>query len=234
MLLHGFGGSARSWDEVRAASGGEPYPALALDLRGHGARSADRPVTIDACVDDVLAVAPARFALAGYSLGGRVALRVALAAPERVARLVLVATTAGLEDPAQREARARSDDALADALLAEGLDAFAARWSAQPLFSGDPTEVRRSQESELRAGDADGLAAALRGCSPGRVAPVWRDLATLTMPTTVLVGGRDARYVGLGRRLAAALPDAELVVVEGAGHGLLREAPDAVAREVWR
>ena len=39
MLLHGFGGSARSWDAVRASPGGEPYPALALDLRGHGGSS---------------------------------------------------------------------------------------------------------------------------------------------------------------------------------------------------
>ena len=48
------------------------------------------------------------------------------------------------------------------------------------------------------------------------------------MPATVLAGADDPKFVALGERLAAALPDAELVVVAGAGHGLPREAPEAV------
>ena len=49
------------------------------------------------------------------------------------------------------------------------------------------------------------------------------------MPTTIVVGGEDAKFVALGERLAQAIPDAELVIVPGAGHGLPREAPDALA-----
>jgi 2-succinyl-6-hydroxy-2,4-cyclohexadiene-1-carboxylate synthase len=52
------------------------------------------------------------------------------------------------------------------------------------------------------------------------------------MPATVLAGARDAKFVALGERLAAALPRAELVVVEGAGHGIPREDPSAVASAI--
>jgi 2-succinyl-6-hydroxy-2,4-cyclohexadiene-1-carboxylate synthase len=233
VLLHGFGGSAGSWDAVRARPGGEPYPALAPDLRGHGAARGRRPVAMEDCVADVLAAVPARCVLAGYSLGGRVALRVALRAPERIERLVLVATTAGLEGDAERRSRIEADDALAAHLRETGAASFAARWSAQPLFAADPPAVRAAQEAEIAAGDPDGLAEALSGLSPGRVPPVWDRLGELDVPVTLLAGERDERYVALAHRLAAGLPDARVVVVPGAGHGLLREAPDEVRAAIW-
>jgi 2-succinyl-6-hydroxy-2,4-cyclohexadiene-1-carboxylate synthase len=66
------------------------------------------------------------------------------------------------------------------------------------------------------------------------MAPRWERLATLTMPATVLAGAGDPKFVALGERLAAALAKAELVVVPGAGHGLPREAPDAVVAALTR
>ncbi|MDP9346093.1 MAG: alpha/beta fold hydrolase, partial [Actinomycetota bacterium] len=69
----------------------------------------------------------------------------------------------------------------------------------------------------------------LRGVGTGAMAPLWERLGELPMPTTVVVGAEDAKFVAVGERLAAALPDAELVVVPRAGHGLPREAPQAVA-----
>src|ERR1700674_2117747 len=90
VLLHGFGGTRRAWDGVLAALPAERYRPLALDFPGHGAfAEAQRPITFEGCVEHVLALSPARFTLCGYSLGGRIALHVALAAPERVERLVL-------------------------------------------------------------------------------------------------------------------------------------------------
>ena len=109
VLLHGFAGTGRGWDAVVERLDAERYTALAPDLRGHGAARDRRPVTIEDCVADVLSAAPERFDLCGYSMGGRLALHVALAAPERVGRLVLVSTTAGIEDAAERASRRGSD-----------------------------------------------------------------------------------------------------------------------------
>ena len=110
VLLHGFGGTRRAWDRVTALLDRERYLPLAIDLPGHGqAADAPRPITFRGCVDHVLELAPGRFELCGYSLGGRVALHVALQAPERVSRLVIVAANPGIEDETERERR-RADD----------------------------------------------------------------------------------------------------------------------------
>jgi 2-succinyl-6-hydroxy-2,4-cyclohexadiene-1-carboxylate synthase len=144
VLLHGFGGTRRTWDRVAALLDTERYRPLALDLPGHGEAAAERPLTFERCVEQVLAEAPERFVLCGYSLGGRVALRVALAAPQRVARLLLVACHAGIEDAEQRSERRRADAELAAQLERGQLEQFIARWRELPLFAGDPPEVARA------------------------------------------------------------------------------------------
>jgi 2-succinyl-6-hydroxy-2,4-cyclohexadiene-1-carboxylate synthase len=232
VLLHGFAGTRRGWDLVSASADAERYRPLALDLRGHGAARAARPVTFAACGADVLAAAPARFALCGYSMGGRLALHVALAAPDRVQRLVLVAATAGIEDDAERAARRAADERLAAFAERASIEQFADRWGAQPLFAGDPPAVAAFARADTLRNDPRALAAVLRGIGTGVMRPLWQQLGRLRMPVTVLAGERDPRYVALGERLVAALPDARLVVVPGAGHGLPREAPQAVAAAI--
>jgi 2-succinyl-6-hydroxy-2,4-cyclohexadiene-1-carboxylate synthase len=233
VLLHGFAGTGAMWAGVRVALG--PGAGIQTpDLRGHGARSAVRPVSFAGCVADVLAVAPPRFVLGGYSQGGRIALHVALAAPERVSALVLVAATAGIDDAEDRAARRRADTALALELQRDGLAQFAVAWTTQPLFAEDPPIARAAQRADIARCTPDGLAAALRGIGTGEMEPLWDRLPELTMPAQVVVGERDVKYTALGERLAATLPDATLTVVPGAGHGLPREAPEAVAGVIAR
>ena len=228
VLLHGFAGTRRAWDPVVERLDRERYTPLAPDLRGHGDARDARPVTFEACVADVLAAAPERFVLCGYSMGGRIAQHVALAAPERIERLVLVATTAGLADEAERAARRADDERLAAFADGASIEQFADRWAAQPLFAGTPPDAARIWREDLLRNDPRALAAVLRGIGTGAMAPLWERLPALTMPATVLAGADDPKFVALGERLAAALPDAELVVVRGAGHGLPRETPEAV------
>lgn len=234
VLLHGFAGTGRMWEPVIAGLDGAPYLPLAPDLRGHGAAAARRPVTFEACVADIIGLVDGPFALCGYSMGGRVALHVALAARERVTRLVLVATTAGIEDAEERAARVRDDAALADAVEAGTIEDFVARWSAQPLFAGDPPHAVAAWQADQRRNEPAGLAAALRGIGTGSMAPLWDRLGELTMPADVLAGERDQKFRALGERLAATLPNATLTIVAGAGHGLPREAPAAIAEAIRR
>jgi 2-succinyl-6-hydroxy-2,4-cyclohexadiene-1-carboxylate synthase len=232
VLLHGFAGTRHGWGPVADRLDRERYRPLALDLRGHGDARDRRPIGFDACVADVAAAAPARFTLCGYSLGGRVALHVALAHPERVARLVLVASTAGIEDDGERARRRADDERLAEQIERGTIAAFADRWTALPLFEGTPAAAAAVWREDLERNDPRALAAALRGLGAGAMAPLWDRLGALRMPVTVLAGERDARYRALGERLTAVLPDARLVVVPGAGHGLPREAPGAVAAAI--
>lgn len=236
--LHGFGGAGRSWDAVRAElarQGGDPDRLITPDLRGHGTAADRRPVDIDHVLDDVSAVvrdagADGPVTLAGYSMGGRIAAQLALRDPGPLAQLVLISSTFGLDDPRERAARRDADDRLARELEADGLERFAARWGALPLWDGDPPAARAAQRAELAAGDAEGLAAALRGLGPGAVPAVGDRLATLAVPLRVIVGGRDSRYRAIGARLVDLAPQsAGEVVVADAGHGLLRESAASVA-----
>jgi 2-succinyl-6-hydroxy-2,4-cyclohexadiene-1-carboxylate synthase len=229
VLLHGFAGTRRAWDGVVERLDPERHRPLALDLPGHGEHAdAERPISFVGCVEHVLARAPERFALCGYSLGGRVALHVALAAPERVSRLVLVSSTAGIEDDAERAERAAADQRLADELEHGPFEDFVERWRTQPLFADEPPEVgARAREDQLR-NRPDALAAVLRGLGAGKMTPLWDRLEELPMLVTVLVGERDAKFRALGRRMVNLIPAAELLVVPG-GHGLPLENPDAVA-----
>jgi pimeloyl-ACP methyl ester carboxylesterase len=84
VLLHGFAGTRQTWDRVIAQLDPQRYRPLALDLPGHGESSSyERLITFEGCVEQVLAAAPRRFVLCGYSMGGRIALHAALAAPDR-------------------------------------------------------------------------------------------------------------------------------------------------------
>ncbi len=257
VLLHGFGGTRRAWDGVvglaetgtdsgdtssarileSASAGGacppasvdpKRYRSLALDLPGHGeAADAPGPISFASCTERVLAASPERFVLCGYSMGGRVALHVALAAPERVARLVLISTTAGIEDAAERARRREADRALAEDLERGPYEEFVERWRTQPLFADEPPDVRaRAREDQLR-NRPDALAAVLRGVGTGEMQPLWDRLPELEMPVIVLVGERDRKFLALGRRMAELPPSGELLVVPG-GHGLPLENPTAI------
>jgi 2-succinyl-6-hydroxy-2,4-cyclohexadiene-1-carboxylate synthase len=230
VLLHGFSQTHRAFDGVIAALAAERYRPLAPDLPGHGAAGDRRPITFTSCIEDLVSSAPPRFALCGYSQGGRIALHLALAHPDRVSRLVLVSTTAGIEDPAARAARRAADEALAARVERAPLADFVARWRDQPLFADEPPVVRAAAVADQLRNRPSGLAAALRGLGTGAMRPAWERLGELEVPVVVLAGERDQKFVGLGRRLVDALPDASLEIVPGAGHGLLLEAPQAVAR----
>ena len=218
VLLHGFSQTGASWRAVIDALG-ERYTPLAPDLRGHGSAGAARPVGVEACVADVAAAAPDRFALAGYSMGGRLALR-----------LVLIGTTAGIADPLERDARREADEALAEELDG-GLDieAFARRWARQPILRGQPPEVAAAAHEDRLRNDPTGLAAALRGLGPGAYDPVWSRLGELRMPVIVIAGERDAKYAKLAERMVARLPRARALIVPATGHAVHLEAPAIVA-----
>ncbi len=229
VLLHGFAGTHRAWDGVIERLDPERYRPLALDLPGHGEHA-------DARAPDLLrglrgaraGAAPERFALCGYSLGGRVALYVALAAPERVSRLVLVSTTAGIEDADERAQRRAADHRLADELEGGAQEDFVARWCAQPMFAEDPPAVDELAREDYRRNRPEAIAAVLRGIGTGEMAPLWDRLNELTMPATILVGDRDTKFLALGGRLARMLPKAVMTTVPG-GHRLPLENPGAVA-----
>jgi len=231
VLLHGFTQTGESWHSIRSGLA-QRYRVVAPDILGHGYASGDRPVTLGAAVREVVDVAPEHFRLAGYSMGARIALSVALAYPRRVDRLVLIGATAGIADPVARRERGLADDLLADRIARMGIEEFADEWGAQPIFATQPRAVAAAlREDRLRSTPA-GLAEALRGLGQGAFDPVWDRLGELEMPVTLIVGSQDGKYLGLAGEFATRLPGVRLVVVPGAGHAAHLEAPAVAIAEI--
>jgi len=221
-MLHGFAGTARHWDGVVALIDRERYSPLALELADA------QPLGLAGAIELIAASAPERFVLCGYSMGGRVALNVALALPERVSRLVLVSASAGIDDPVARRDRLAADERLAGEIEAGTVEDFVTRWRGTPLFAADPDWVHELIAQDTRRLTREQIASTLRAFSPGLLPAVTDRLGELAMPAVVLAGSRDSGYCALGKRLARALPGGDYVGVTGAGHRVTLEAPAAV------
>lgn len=241
LLLHGFTGSGREWDGVVGALG-QGVRAVAVDLIGHGQSGAPADparYAPERAVDDLRALLDAlnieRAHVVGYSLGGRVALRLALDAPRRVAGLVIVSATAGIEDDGARAARRADDLALAQRIEREGVERFADEWESADLFASEralPAARRAAMRRVRLAQRPGGLADSLRGMGQGAWAPLWDRLAEISAPTVVVTGERDGGYTAAGARIASLVAGARHVVVPAAGHAVHRERPAEVAETV--
>ena len=228
VLLHGFTHTGASWDPVVSALG-ERYRALAIDIRGHGSASGREPVALEGVLEDLAAVAPGRFTLVGYSMGGRIALHAALALPERIERLVLIGASPGIADPAEREARLRDDERLAGEIESMSIEAFAHRWAQTPVLAGQPPDVLAAAHADRLRNRPAGLAAALRGLGNAALPSLWERLGEIRTPVALVVGERDEKFRAIADQMAAGLPAAEVIVAPGAGHAVHLEAPARVA-----
>jgi 2-succinyl-6-hydroxy-2,4-cyclohexadiene-1-carboxylate synthase len=228
VLLHGFTHTGASWDRVGAALA-ERYRPLAPDIRGHGSASGVEPVSLDAVIGDLESLAPPTFTLAGYSMGGRIALHLALARPERMKRLVLIGASPGLADPAERSARRVSDEQLAEEIERSTIEVFAQRWAQTPVLAGLPADVAAPVHADRLRSTPAGLARALRGLGTGALPSLWDRLGELRTPVTLIVGERDEKFRGIAAQMAGVWPEARLEVVAGAGHAVHLEAAARVA-----
>ncbi|HKX18425.1 MAG TPA: 2-succinyl-6-hydroxy-2,4-cyclohexadiene-1-carboxylate synthase [bacterium] len=241
VLLHGFTGSAAGWAAHLPALAARHF-TIAIDMLGHG--GSDAPVDaarygIVYVAGDVLAVldclAIARAAVLGYSMGGRAALFLAVAAPERVTALILESVSPGIADPGERAVRRRQDAELADAIERDGVQAFVDRWERLPLFASQarlPGGVRSAVRAQRAAHSARGLANSLRGLGQGTQPPLFDRLPTVAMPALLIAGALDGRYAALGREMSRSMRAARLVVVPDAGHTVHLEQPEVFQRAV--
>lgn len=233
LALHGFTGSGETWRPFAARWPG--VRVIAPDLPGHG-RSLGLPAGIGPTIELLLALADARgierFAVLGYSMGGRIALRLALAAPQRVRALIVESASPGIEDAAGRRARVAADERLAQRIEREGVEAFVDYWQSLPLWrsqAGLPAVVREALRAQRLGNDARGLAASLRAAGAGVDLPLGDRLGGLSCPVRCVAGMLDDRYCDHARAIAAAVADGRAEIVPQAGHAVHLEQPDRFA-----
>ena len=236
-FLHGFTQRGRSWREVISKMP-EGYMSVVLDLRGHGETQAKpgAPCSMDACTSDLLMLwdhlGIGQTHLVGYSMGGRLALHIAARHPERILSLCTIGAHAGL-DPENRLGRQQGDEALAQRIESDGLEAFANYWGGLAMFAGlqrrGPGFVAQVRADRLDNRVA-GLACSLRGMGAGAMEPLWLELSRVEFPCTFVAGQVDHGYVASARRLRDTVPHGRVEVVPRAGHPVHQERPEAFAR----
>jgi 2-succinyl-6-hydroxy-2,4-cyclohexadiene-1-carboxylate synthase len=243
LLLHGFTGSATAWASLLDALPPHIH-AIAPDLIGHG--RTDSPADparyrMEHCVADLLALLDMlqlkQVDLLGYSMGGRVALQLAAAAPERINTLILESSSPGLADANEREARAAADNALADSIERDGLAAFVERWERLPLFASQaalPEDVRTRICAQRMRNNPLGLANSLRGMGTGQQSSLWDRLPEITIPTLLIVGELDRKYCAIANEMQALLPNARTLQIANAGHTVHVEQPQVFAQNVLK
>ena len=239
VLLHGFTGSAGTWSGLTAALAAD-YTVIAPDLVGHG--RSDAPAEVEryrmarAATDLVALVRQLgheRAAWLGYSLGGRTALQLVADHPGAVEALILEGASPGIADAEERAARVRSDEAMAERIERDGVEAFVDTWEQVPLFASQlalPAETRAAIRATRMANTATGLANSLRGMGAGAQEPVLDRLSAIACPTLLIAGELDTKYVEIAGDMARTMPDATMHAIEGAGHAAHLERPEAFQR----
>ncbi len=241
VLLHGFTGSLESWTPLLPRLS-RAHRVLTVDLPGHGrTRAPDSPAahTMDATAKGLAALfdhalgEPAH--LLGYSMGGRLALYLAIHYPAQVRTLLLESASPGLADAEERAARRQRDEALAERIQAEGVPAFVDFWEGIPLFASQarlPEDVRARLRAERLGNRAVGLANSLRGMGTGAQPALWSRLGEVIAPTLLLVGEEDLKFRAIALDMARLLPRSQIMVFPGVGHTVHLERPRAFADHI--
>jgi 2-succinyl-6-hydroxy-2,4-cyclohexadiene-1-carboxylate synthase len=236
VLLHGFTGSATSWGPLLNDLATSGMHIIALDLLGHGQSDAPEDpqrYRIEHCQADIigvlqkLGIKQGEAILLGYSMGGRIALYCAFSGYFRA--LILESGSPGLATFTERAQRHASDEALAERIEREGVEAFIDYWEQLPLFASQrnlPIERRNAQRAQRLTNRAHGLANSLRGVGTAVQPPLYQRLPELTLPVLLITGELDSKFCTIGQRMAQHLPQAQLQVVPGAGHAIHLEQPE--------
>src|SRR5215203_4452706 len=232
LFLHGFMGSSADWRGAIAALG-DRYFCIAVDLPGHGASLGMPPdtYTIEGAARTVIGILyeleRVRTVIAGYSMGGRLALYLALRYPERCAGLLLESASPGLKSASERAARRAADESKAKRLESGDFKAFLHDWYHQPLFAplGRDEGLLRQTIEARRRNDPGELALSLRAMGAGSQPSLWGELEGLAVPALAVAGGLDEKYATISSRMASISPRIEPLVIPGVGHNVRAEAP---------
>jgi len=222
ILIHGFLGSSLDWLPV-AESIDSRYNCILPDLPGHGKTPASTMPfenQMEILAGEIESRQQSPSYLAGYSMGGRIALYLALRYPGLFRHAVIISASPGLKTEEERKAR-RDSDALLASVIETDFESFLTDWYDLPLFS---TLRRHPSFPELfearKRNRPDQLAAALRTLGTGSQPSLWEELGSGRIPLTFFAGEKDRKYVEIGRQMVNLHFSFNLEIFPQCGHTL--------------
>ncbi|WCJ35750.1 2-succinyl-5-enolpyruvyl-6-hydroxy-3-cyclohexene-1-carboxylate synthase [Euphorbia peplus] len=248
VFLHGFLGTGEDWISIMTAISGS-VRCISIDLPGHGASKMQNCSSKDAKWDATLSVeivsnllykliqeiTPGKVTLVGYSLGGRIALHMALRHVDKINGAVIISGSPGLEDEMERKVRLAKDVSRSRLLIAYGLHMFVDTWYAAELWNSLRSHPRFKAivSSRLFHDDVFGLAKVLSGLSVGGQIPLWKNLKQCSLPLLLIVGEKDRKFKAISEKMCSEIGQSregrcEIVVVPSCGHAVHIENPLSV------
>ena len=224
LFLHGFTGSAKSWDKIRNKL---KYPSLAIDIPGHGKnyfKDLSNSYTFDNWNEDFLSIInhqkSKKINLCGYSMGGRLAISFAVAHPERIESLILVSTTAGIKNNSKKKLRLNENLELSFRILKdypefitywENLDFFSIQKSRNRNGFKIQREIRLSQNPQQ-------LSFALQNLGTGNMPNYWDKISKFNFPVLIICGDKDSKYCEISKDLKSNILNSHLEIIQNSGH----------------
>lgn len=241
VFLHGFLGSHRDFLEI-AESFSKDFHVILPDLPGHSKTPPpeenpfEPPHVFLKELAGLLSKKHASYrSLIAYSMGGRIAQALITLFPELFSSLVLESTSPGIEDSEERLARKRADQKLAARLGNIPFKDFLDEWYAQPLFAdlaSDPELLTKTIALRLEDATPSHLASALEHLGPGDQPSYWETLSSFKLPTLLIAGERDTKYLEIMRRMKTLIRGSKLEVISGAGHNTHQKNPERFAKSL--
>lgn len=236
LFIHGFGGCSIDWDEIISILGSE-FQILTIDLPGFGKSSKPRDDKfyqtdfLVQLINDILGeLKLTEVVLAGYSMGGRLALQFASKHPEKVKALILESASPVLKTKSDRQKRIKSDSALISFINKNSLKDFFTFWQNLPLFATQKKLPVRKQRSillkKINANSRTGLIKSLKNFGQGEMKNLWNKLPRIKIPTLLLTGALDTKYTSIQQEMVKLFPNSTHKIIEGAGHNLHLEKPE--------
>jgi 2-succinyl-6-hydroxy-2,4-cyclohexadiene-1-carboxylate synthase len=239
LFLHGFLGSYEDFDPVISRLCHQ-FCCLSIDLPGHGktqVMDVDRytmPNTAQAIIQLLDRLEIPQSHLIGYSMGGRLALYLALYFPDRFPKVILESASPGLKTEAEQIARKQHDAELADRLESD-FPKFLMEWYEQPLFRSLKQHPNFEQIVKQRLQNCSSeLAKSLRYLGIGEQPSLWDKLIAHQHPLLLLVGERDRKFISINEEMASLCRMAQLEIVPDAGHNIHLENPEKFVTQIQK
>ena len=237
VFLHGFLGSRRDWDEIIPGLK-DRYRCVAIDLPGHGESKDDsEPYSMEIAATAIIEIIDklnaSSFSLAGYSLGGRLALYVASIYAMRIDALVLESASPGLRTEQERAERRDVDEGWVSQIAAD-FESFLRAWYAQPIFKNLTSFTSKYQQMLNRRmlNSPHHIIRAMRGFSVASQTSLWDEWRSSHIPALLIAGEHDSKYHALLTEMWEGNASSSLSVIQKTGHNVHLEAPDEYTRVI--
>ena len=226
LFLHGFMGSCEDFAEV-ADLLKDNFCCLLIDLPGHGKTKVksdldyQMPEVAIAIISLLKQLAIERCFLVGYSMGGRLALYLAVFFPQYFQKIVLESASPGLESELDRNNRIKRDLEIANRLKTQNFNLFLQQWYANPLFSSFVKHPNYQQAIAKRLkNNPNNLAKSLIYMGLGVQPSLWKHLESIQLPILLIVGKLDVKFVAINQRISSLSPQFGIEIVENTDHNV--------------